>query len=84
MEELVAWAKDRYRFVEKTFDGFDENGDGVIVYCYGTLNGEWPDGGLFSGIRFIDRFTLSDGKLCDHHVWNDLGEYLSRQPKDRQ
>jgi hypothetical protein len=23
-------------------------------------------------VRFIDRFTVRDGKLLDHRVWNDL------------
>ncbi len=47
---------------------------GAVVYCYGTLNGEWPDGTQFSGIRFIDRFVVKDGLLEDQRVWNDLAE----------
>ena len=75
-EELTIWAKPRYNFVKKTYDRFDEalNDDGVVVYCYGTLYGEFPDGTPFSGIRFIDRFTVADGKLLDQQVWNDLAE----------
>jgi len=45
-----------------------------VVYCHGTLSGEWPDGSAFSGIRFIDRFTVRAGKLADQTVWNDLAE----------
>ena len=79
LEELIAWAKDRYARVGKTFDAFDEmTHDGKdIVYCHGALNGEWLDGTEFSGIRFIDRFTLMNGKLIHHQVWNDLGEILA-------
>jgi len=44
------------------------------VYCYGTLSGEWLDGRAFADIRFIDRFTVVDGKLLDQTVWNDLAE----------
>ncbi len=75
-EELVAWAKDRYRSVAKTYERFDEAGGeaNAAVYCYGTLYGEWPDGSPFEGIRFIDRFTVSGGKLVDQRVWNDLAE----------
>ena len=82
LEELVAWAKDRYRFVTKDYNQFDEvNTDGgSIVYCFGTLSGEWPDGSPFNGIRFIDRFTVRGGKLIDQQVWNDLAENtLQRQ-----
>ena len=76
LDELLAWAKPRYRFVKKTYARFDTSTtpDGAVVYCFGTLGGEWPDGEPFSGIRFIDRFTVRDGMLVDQTVWNDLGE----------
>ncbi|WP_342747231.1 nuclear transport factor 2 family protein [Oceaniglobus roseus] len=72
LEELVAWSKPRYRFVRKTYDGFDDAR--VVVYCYGTLSGEWPDGTAFEGIRFIDRFEVAEGKLQRQDVWNDIAE----------
>lgn len=77
VEELIAWAKPRYRWVKKRYDRFDEaptaEGD-TIVYCYGALYGEWPDGRPFDHIRFIDRFCWRDGKLVDQLVWNDIAE----------
>lgn len=75
-DQLVDWAKSRYRAVGKTYTGFDEmpGPDGAIVYCHGTLHGTWLDGSEFSGIRFIDRFTVKGGKLTDQQVWNDMGE----------
>lgn len=30
----------------------------------------------YAGIRFIDRFTVRDGKLVDQNVWNDMAEVL--------
>lgn len=74
--ELVEWSRSRYRFVTKTYTGFDEaaTSDGAVVYCRGTLSGEWPDGSAFSGIRFIDRFEVTGGKIVDQQVWNDLAE----------
>jgi len=74
LEELVAWSRPRYRFVKKTYTAFDEcfGETGMVVYCFGTLSGEWPDGAAFAGIRFIDRFTVDGGKLVDQQVWNDL------------
>jgi hypothetical protein len=72
LDELIAWAATRYRFVTKAYDGFDAC-DGV-VYCRGALAGEWPDGTPFSGIRFIDRFEVTDGLITDQQVWNDLAE----------
>lgn len=77
-EDLVAWAAERYRAVAKTCQRFDEapDGDGAVVYCFGTLNGEWPDGASFSGIRFIDRFVVRNGKIAQQLVWNDLGEAI--------
>jgi phenylpyruvate tautomerase PptA (4-oxalocrotonate tautomerase family) len=76
LAELIAWAKPRYRSISKAYERFDEcyGDDATVVYCYGSLSGEWPDGSPFSGIRFIDRFTVRGGKLADQTVWNDLGE----------
>lgn len=80
LEELVDWARDRYRRVAKDYDGFDvaPGADGAAVYCFGTLAGEWLDGTAFSGIRFIDRFLVRDGKLVAQDVWNDMGETRTR------
>jgi len=72
LEELLAWAGPRYRFVHKSFERFD--GAGVTVYAIGTLSGEWPDGTAFAGVRFIDRFETADGLITRQEVWNDLGE----------
>ncbi len=80
LEELVAWARDRYRSVTKTIEAIEilPSADGVTVYCRGHLAGEWPDGTHFDGIRFIDRFDLAGGKLIRQEVWNDLAEVGAR------
>lgn len=77
LEELIEWAAPRYRFVTKTYDGFDalqSGGEAAIVYCRGTLSGEWPDGTAFDGIRFIDRFEVTGGLITRQDVWNDIAE----------
>jgi 4-oxalocrotonate tautomerase family enzyme len=76
LEELIAWSKPRYRFVKKTYDGFEPlQGDGhAVVYARGTLYGEWPDGAAFEGIRFIDRFEITAGLITRQDVWNDIAE----------
>ena len=78
LAELIAWARPRYRFARKTYERFDEapTDDGTIVYCFGTLAGEWLDGTPFANIRFIDRFTVRNGLLADQKVWNDMAEHL--------
>lgn len=77
LSELVAWAKPRYRAVTKTYAQFDLSTGpaGPVVYCNGTLAGEWPDGTPFNGIRFIDRFELGVDGLLRQDVWNDMGEH---------
>ena len=52
-----------------------------MIYCFGTLYGELLDGTPYSGIRFIDRFTVRDGKLVDQMVWNDMAEVLGPKLK---
>jgi phenylpyruvate tautomerase PptA (4-oxalocrotonate tautomerase family) len=77
LQQLIDWAKPRYKFVTKTYDGFDtlQSPDtAAIVYCRGTLSGEWPDGTPFDGIRFIDRFEVVGSKLTKQDVWNDIAE----------
>mgnify|MGYP003674554529 FL=1 len=77
LEALIAWSKPRYRFVTKSYTGFDamqSPEDHAIVYCRGTLAGEWPDGTPFEGIRFIDRFEITSGLITRQDVWNDIAE----------
>jgi hypothetical protein len=79
LEELVAWGSARYQKVGKTYERFDEvqQGNVTIVYCFGTLFGNWLDGRAFEGIRFIDRFEILDGLFTRQDVWNDLAETVS-------
>lgn len=74
LEELIDWARPRYQRVGKVYERFDTvpGMEDATVYCFGTLEGVWPDGSAFSGIRFIDRFTVRAGMLVDQKVWNDL------------
>jgi len=79
LEQLVASAKGRYRSAKKTYERYESAGN--VLYCYGTLHGELLDGTPYSGIRFIDRFTVQDGKLVDQMVWNDMAEVLGAKLK---
>lgn len=77
LQELIEWAKPRYKFVTKTYEGFDAmqgTGDAAVVYCRGTLQGEYHDGSTFEGIRFVDRFEITGGKITKQDVWNDMAE----------
>jgi len=74
LEQLVEAARGRYRSAKKTYERYEAAGN--AMYCYGTLYGELLDGTPYSGIRFIDRFTVKDGKLADQLVWNDMAEVL--------
>ncbi|MGH8680440.1 MAG: nuclear transport factor 2 family protein [Burkholderiales bacterium] len=79
LEALVEGARERYRSARKTYARFDAAGD--VVYCYGTLYGELLNGEAYSGIRFVDRFTVRHGKLVDQLVWNDMAEVLGDKLK---
>lgn len=80
LPELIEWAKDRYRFVRKTNEAVEtfQSGNVDVVYVRGTLSGEWPDGSPFEGIRFIDRFEVSGGKITKQSVWNDIAEFRAQ------
>ncbi|WP_435140338.1 tautomerase family protein [Pseudopelagicola sp. nBUS_19] len=82
LEELIVWAQPRYKFVTKTYDGFDamqSNGDAAVVFARGTLQGEYLDGSSFESVRFIDRFEMINGKIVKQEVWNDMAE-IRMQP----
>ena len=81
LSELMTWAAPRYRRIAKTHMTFEESwqGDQTVVYCRGLLNGEWPDGREFSGIRFVDRFEVCKGQLMRQEVWNDLSELRAKR-----
>lgn len=74
--QLVDWGRTRYLTLFKKIDATEAIGrqDGATVYVRGTLSGTWLDGRDFSGIRFIDRFDVRDGKISQQDVWNDIGE----------
>lgn len=74
LAQLVQWSRCRYRSVVKDYEGFDESWtvDGAVVYCFGMLRGTWLDGTAFDGIRFIDRFEISEGLIHRQDVWNDM------------
>jgi phenylpyruvate tautomerase PptA (4-oxalocrotonate tautomerase family) len=81
LEELVEWARGRYRSVGKVYETIDEcwAADATVVYCSGTLEGVWLDGTGFSGVRFVDRFEVAEGKIRRQDVWNDLAEAQARR-----
>ncbi|MEW6671857.1 MAG: nuclear transport factor 2 family protein [Thermodesulfobacteriota bacterium] len=69
----------RYKNVKKDIKDWDfcEYPDGrVVIYCLGTLYGEWRDGKPFEGNRFIDRFEIRNGLIEKIDVWNDSAEIL--------
>lgn len=77
LQELIDWSGPRYQWVRKTYEAteaFQGEGPAAIVFTRGTLNGVWPDGSPFEGIRFIDRFEVTGGKITRQDVWNDMGE----------
>lgn len=75
LETWLAASRQAYTFMKKKFQRIDVvlTGPGTaVVYCYGSLHGEYLDGRTVDGTRFIDRFELRDGLICEQDVWNDL------------
>lgn len=74
LNEVVQWAATRYHRVSKTCHAVDQclYSNGSVVVCHGVLTVEWLDGKITTGVRFIDRFELTDGLITRQDVWNDL------------
>lgn len=68
----------RYKWVKKRMERFDvcPGETETIVYSIGTLYGEWPDGTVFEGNRYVDRFVVKDGLIVKMDVWNDSAERI--------
>jgi len=77
LAQLVTWAQSRYSQIAKQYERLEESwqGDVTVVFCHGTLQGQWLNGEAFAGIRFMDRFEVLDGLITRQDVWNDLGEH---------
>ncbi|MBR9902519.1 MAG: nuclear transport factor 2 family protein [Gammaproteobacteria bacterium] len=74
LSEVVEWARNRYRSVSKTFHAVDQcdYATHCVVICHGELTVKWLDGTTSTGVRFIDRFELTEGLITRQDVWNDL------------
>lgn len=84
LNELIEWSKPRYRRVTKTIERIDGAmiDDGIMVFCQGMLQGEWPDGDRFENIRFADWFLVCDNLIVRQHVWNDLASAMASRITD--
>ena len=67
------WVKKRIERTETVVGGMLEE---TVVYSLGTLYGAWPDGTLFEGNRYVDRYVVSHGLITRLDVWNDSAERL--------
>jgi hypothetical protein len=75
LEDMAAASALRYKTIlkpDKTFDFFARPDGTMGVICTGTLAGINLHGVEFSGVRFIDRFLIRDGKIVEQQVWNDV------------
>lgn len=90
LQEMAQASQGRYAWVRKRRtdyavgeriapDGTPEQ----VVTSIGTLYGEKLDGTPFEGIRYIDVFTLRDGRIVRQEVWNDLAEQGIVQTTER-
>ena len=80
IESFLDWGKHRYKKIKKDISAIDLsfNGSNAIIYCHGTLQGEWLDGKPFKGIGFIDKFHTKHSKIISQEIWNALD--LMKEP----
>ncbi|HEY7823397.1 MAG TPA: hypothetical protein VIG24_11205 [Acidimicrobiia bacterium] len=81
LQEMAQASKGRYAWVKKHRTDYSVGErtapDGTteqVVTSFGTLYGEKLDGTPFEGIRYIDVFTVRNGRIVRQEVWNDLAE----------
>ncbi len=78
--DCTAFNAERYRWVKKRIERTETVAGGspeeTVIYSIGTLHGEWPDGTPFEGNRYVDRYIVRNGLICELQVWNDSAERL--------
>lgn len=78
--DTTAFNARRYQWVRKRFlrrdAALDPLTGAIHVYNTGHLYCVWPDGTPFDGNRYIDIFTVVNGKITETQVWNDSAEIL--------
>jgi hypothetical protein len=78
--DTSAFNAKRYAWVKKKIDKTELVAGGTpeetVVYSLGTLYGQWPDGTPFEGNRYVDRYVIRHGLICEMDVWNDSAEWL--------
>lgn len=67
VEEFLA---PRYERAGKAFDRWIVSGNEVV--SVGTLHGVDNDGEAFEGVRYVDVYEVTDGRIAQLEVWNDL------------
>ncbi|MFF5110308.1 OsmC family peroxiredoxin [Streptosporangium sp. NPDC000509] len=75
LRDLADASATRYRHVDKhrtEYEAFTESSGDVVVWSMGTLYGENNQGVGYDGVRYVDRFRLSAGRIVEQRVWNDL------------
>jgi ketosteroid isomerase-like protein len=69
-EEFLAFLAPRYEWAAKEFDRWIETDTEAV--SIGTLYGVDNDGEEFSGVRYVDVYEVSDGRIQRVDIWNDL------------
>ncbi len=76
--EMTAYNANRYNWVKKKMERSDvaPGEDETVVYGIGTLYGEWLNGEVFEGNRYVDRFVVKGDAIIKIDVWNDSAERI--------
>lgn len=79
--EMAAYNAKRYNWVKKQLGAMNASASdrSIVVYSFGTLYGQWPDGEEFSDNRYVDRFVVEDGKIVKIDVLNDSAERILKR-----
>lgn len=79
--EFAAQSGKRQKSARKTTDRYDEipTTDGGVVFAMGSMAGEWLNGQTYTGIRYVDRFEIKNGKIVDMNVWSDMSEFRPKE-----
>ena len=80
IDEFFTWVAGRSPKSAYLYDTIDviEDGDALVAYASGSVEGETVSGLAFSGVRVIDRFVIRKGKVVQKEAWSDMADFMRR------
>lgn len=80
VSDFLEWSGPRYERAVYVYGLMEwvTGSDRTVVYAHGEVSGAFADGVKFEGVRYVDRFEITNGLIVSKEVWSDMGDRLRK------